>query len=56
MHELTRMYPKKIKYDQGMHTFNTFENLAVIDARKYRRPFICKSLLGINEFIKKLHK
>lgn len=56
MKELTRMYPKHSKYDQGMHTFNTFANLAVIDARKYRKPFICKLLLGTNKLIKKIYK
>ena len=54
MKELKRMYPQHTIYDQGMHTFNVYDNLAVIDGRKFRKPFISKSLLAINKFIKKI--
>ena len=54
MKELKRIYPQHTIYDQGMHTFNVYNNLAVIDGRKFRKPFISKSLLAINKFIKKI--
>ena len=53
--ELKCIYPQNTIYDQGMHTFNAFNNtLAAIDGRKFRKPFISKSLLAINKTIKKI--
>lgn len=55
MKELKRIYPQNTIYDQGMHTFNAFNNtLAVIDGRKFRKPFVSKSLLAINKTIKRI--
>lgn len=53
--ELKCIYPQNTIYDQGMHTFNAFNNtLVAIDGRKFRKPFISKSLLAINKTIKKI--
>lgn len=34
------LYPKTFKYNQGIHTFNSYKDLIVIDARGYRNPII----------------
>lgn len=34
------LYPKSFKYNQGVHTFNNFKGLIVIDGRGYRNPVI----------------
>lgn len=37
---LTTLYPNSFRYNQGLHTYNQLENLAVIDGRGYRMPFL----------------
>ena len=34
------LYPCSIKYPDGLHTFNQYESLAVIDGRRCRVPFL----------------
>ena len=37
---VTSLYPKSFKYNQGVHTFNNYKGLIVIDGRGYRNPVI----------------
>lgn len=52
MNEIKRFYPHNTIYDQGMHTFNRFDNISVVDGRKFRKPMFAKTLLSINNIIK----
>ena len=36
---VTSLYPNTYRYNQGLHTFNQLDNIAVIDSRGYRSPF-----------------
>lgn len=54
MKELKRIYPQHTIYSQGMHTFNVYQDLIVVDGRKYRKPFISNTLLFINRLLKKV--
>lgn len=40
-------YPDTFKYNQGVHTFNNYKGLIVIDARGYRNPIIGRLLTFI---------
>jgi len=38
--EIKRFFPNSWKYNLGMHTFDSFQNIGVIDGRGYRNPII----------------
>ena len=40
LENVNSLYPKSFKYNQGVHTFNNFKGLIVIDGRGYRNPVI----------------
>ena len=52
--ELKRFYPTSKEWNLGMHTFNVNENLAVVDAKKYRKRNMAQILIFLKEVIKSL--
>ena len=38
------LYPNTFRYNQGVHTFNHYKGLIVVDARGYRNPLIGRFL------------
>lgn len=46
-------YPTTFRYNQGVHTFNNYKGLIVIDARGYRNPIIGRLLSFIFNIIGK---
>lgn len=46
-------YPNTFKYNQGIHTFNNYKGLIVIDARGYRNPVIGRVLTFLLKLIGK---
>lgn len=47
------IYPNTFKYNQGVHTFNNYKGLIVIDARGYRNPLIGRILTFLFNLIGK---
>ena len=45
--DVNRIYPNSFKYNQGLHTFNNYKGLTVIDGRGYRNPLIGRLLTFI---------
>lgn len=52
--ELRRIYPPKDGKSIGIHTFNTYKGLTVIDVKQYRHPLVAKSFTFIANLIKKV--
>lgn len=52
--EIRRFYPESSEWKEGMHTFNVYGNITVIDGKKYRYPIRAKVLMGLNRLRKKL--
>ncbi len=52
--EIRRFYPESSEWKEGMHTFNVYGNIAVIDGKRYRYPVRAKVLTGLNRLRKKL--
>lgn len=46
-------YPNTFKYNQGVHTFNNYKGLIVIDARGYRNPIMGRILTFLFNLIGK---
>lgn len=46
-------YPNTFKYNQGVHTFNNYKGLIVIDARGYRNPIMGRILTFLFKLIGK---
>lgn len=46
-------YPNSFKYNQGVHTFNNYKGLIVIDARGYRNPILGRLLTCLFGFFGK---
>lgn len=46
-------YPKTFKYNQGIHTFNNYKGLIVVDARGYRNPIMGRVLTFLFNLIGK---
>lgn len=42
--DVNSFYPRTYKYNQGIHTFNSYKGLIVIDARGYRNPLMGRVL------------
>ena len=42
--DVNRFYPNTFKYNQGLHTFNNYKGLIVIDARGFRNPIMGRLL------------
>lgn len=40
--DINSFYPNTFKYNQGLHTFNHYNGLIVIDARGYRNPILAR--------------
>lgn len=51
--EINKLYPHSFSYNQGIHTFNNYKGLIVIDARGYRHPVIGRILTLLFNFIGK---
>lgn len=47
------LYPHTFKYNQGIHTFNNYKGLIVIDARGFRNPILGRVLTYIFKLIGK---
>ena len=45
--DVNSFYPDTFRYNQGVHTFNHYKGLIVIDARGYRNPIIGRMLTAI---------
>jgi hypothetical protein len=52
--ELKRFYPTYKEWNLGMHTFNVYENLAVVDAKQYRNRTTAKILIFLKGVLKSL--
>ena len=50
--ELKRIYSKSIRYGQGMHTFNTFGDIAVIDVLGYKYIILGRIYSCLRIFVK----
>lgn len=51
--DVNSIYPNTFKYNQGVHTFNNYKGLIVIDARGYRNPIIGRLLTSLFKIIGK---
>lgn len=51
--DVNRFYPNTFKYNQGLHTFNNYKGLIVIDARGYRNPIMGRLLTYLFKIIGK---
>ncbi len=51
--ELKRFYPESQEWKNGMHTFNVYQDVAVVDGKKYRYPIRAKILMGLNRLRKR---
>ena len=45
--KVNSLYPRTFKYNQGIHTFNNYKGLIVIDARGFRNPILGRVLTYI---------
>ena len=45
------IYPDTFRYNQGVHTFNNFKGLIVVDARGYRMPVLGRMLTALFNII-----
>ena len=54
--DICRFLPKSFKYDQGLHTFNSFNDLVVVDGRGLRHPFWGRPIRFFANTINKLRK
>ena len=50
--EIKRFYPTSKEWNLGMHTFNVYGNLAVVDAKQYRNKNIARILVFFKGIIK----
>lgn len=48
---INSIYPNSFRYNQGIHTFNNYQGLIVIDARGYRNPIIGRLLTLVFQII-----
>lgn len=51
--DVNSLYPKSFKYNQGVHTFNNYKGLIVIDGRGYRNPVIGRIMTWLFNLIGK---
>jgi len=51
--DVNSIYPNTFRYNQGIHTFNCYKGLIVIDARGYRNPVIGRLLTSLLKMIGK---
>ena len=51
--DVNSFYPNTFNYNQGVHTFNNYKGLIVIDARGYRNPVIGRILTFLFKMIGK---
>lgn len=51
--DVNRFYPNTFKYNQGLHTFNNYKGLIVIDARGFRNPIMGRLLTLLFKLIGK---
>lgn len=51
--EVNSFYPNTFKYNQGLHTFNNYKGLIVIDARGFRNPIMGRLLTFLFKLIGK---
>ncbi len=51
--DVNSFYPRTYKYNQGIHTFNSYKGLIVIDARGYRNPVMGRVLTFLFNLIGK---
>ena len=49
--DVNSFYPNTFKYNQGIHTFNNYKGLIVIDARGYRNPVMGRVLTFLFKLI-----
>lgn len=50
---INSLYPTTFRYNQGLHTFNHYKGIVVIDARGYRYPIIGRILTFLFKKIRK---
>lgn len=51
--DVNQLYPNTFRYNQGIHTFNNYKGLIVIDARGYRNPIMGRLLTSLFKIIGK---
>jgi len=51
--DVNSFYPSTFKYNQGVHTFNNYKGLIVIDARGFRNPVVGRVLTFLFKLIGK---
>ena len=51
--DVNSFYPNTFKYNQGLHTFNNYKGLIVIDARGFRNPILGRLLTLLFKLIGK---
>ncbi len=51
--DVNSFYPNTFKYNQGLHTFNNYKGLIVIDARGFRNPILGRFLTLLFKLIGK---
>ena len=56
LEELKRIYSESFKYGLGMHTYNTYEKLAVIDVLGYKYIILGRIYNIIKIFVKSIFK
>ncbi|MEA5005232.1 MAG: hypothetical protein VB022_02350 [Rikenellaceae bacterium] len=52
--EICRLYNKSIKYGLGIHTFNTFQDIAVVDVMGYKYPIFGRLINKIYTITKRI--
>jgi hypothetical protein len=52
--ELRRLYAPSKKYPLGLHTFNMYQGVIVVDSIAYYHPFLAKLIRSCNGIIRKL--
>ena len=56
INELKRIYSKSFKYGLGMHTFNTFGDIAVLDELGYKYIILGRIYNGLRVFVKYVYQ
>ena len=51
--DVNSFYPNTFKYNHGVHTFNNYKGLIVIDVRGYRNPVMGRVLTFLFKLIGK---
>ena len=51
--DINSIYPTTFRYNQGLHTFNSYKGLIVIDARGYRNPILGRILTALFKLLGK---